>query len=134
MATYLVVAYQTANSRALLAGITSRGQLELDSGFVLLVPATPIEDLIRVSPEPNEDRIQVATRVANEAAELLRAQGLKIEGTIVGDSAPLTAIGDELRANPGKYDGIIISTFPTGMSHWLRQDLPAQVKKRFHIP
>ena len=134
MSTYLVVAHQTATSDALIRGVASKSEREADARFVLLVPATPVEDLVYLGPDNKEDRRQIAIRVATEAAERLRAEGIKVVASMVGDSAPITAIGDELRSSPGRYDGIILSTFPTGVSHWLRQDLPHQVERRFHIP
>jgi hypothetical protein len=134
MSNYLVVAHQTADSDALIMGVRAKSEKEHDARFVLLVPATAIEDLLEPPADTSVDRHDLARQVGEDAAEVLRGEGVKIVATKIGDSNPLTAIGDELRATPDHYQGIIISTLPTGLSHWLRNDLPSQVGKRFHVP
>jgi len=53
----------------------------------------------------------------NQAPNHLRSEGLDAHGDI-GDPEPLTAIEDALAGQ--KFDEIIISTLPSGISHWLR--------------
>lgn len=134
MSNYLVVAHQTANSDALINGVRAKSDTQPDARFVLLVPATAIEDLQEPPLDAGIDRHELARQVGEDAAEVLRGEGVKIVATKIGDSNPLTAIADELRATPDHYQGIIISTLPTGLSHWLRNDLPSMVGKRFHLP
>jgi hypothetical protein len=42
-------------------------------------------------------------------------------------------VGDELQARPG-YDRIVLSTFPPGVSRWLKGNLPAILQRRFRLP
>jgi hypothetical protein len=51
----------------------------------------------------------------------------------VGSHAPLEAVADELSMQPD-YAGIVVSTFPPGLSRWLRVDLPNQLRRRFRLP
>ena len=53
--------------------------------------------------------------------------------TEVGAASPLVAIDDELRAHPGEYAGIVISTFAPGSSRGLQLDLPASARARFGL-
>ena len=52
----------------------------------------------------------------------------------VGDSSPLLAIGDELRAHPGEYDQLVIRTLPGGTSRWLRLDIPHELRLQVNLP
>ena len=51
----------------------------------------------------------------------------------VGSHSPLEAVSDELQARPG-YDRIVLSTFPPGVSRWLKGNLPAILERRFRLP
>jgi hypothetical protein len=50
---------------------------------------------------------------------------------IIGDTDPFTAVRAALEQQP--FDEVIISTLPSHVSHWLRLDLPARVR-RLGIP
>ncbi len=50
----------------------------------------------------------------------------------VGGPDPLQAVRLTLGRFPA--DGIIISTLPRGLSHWIRRDLPARLRKGCGIP
>ena len=43
------------------------------------------------------------------------------------------AIGDAIRDH-GPFDGIVISTFPKGLSKWLKVDLPHRCEAAYGIP
>lgn len=73
----------------------------------------------------------VAQRRLDEAMARFAALGAEVDGE-VGDSRPMEAIGDALRA--GTYDEIILSTLPPGPSRWLHQDLPHRVVRTFGLP
>ncbi|MFQ6020298.1 MAG: hypothetical protein ACE5KW_06035 [Dehalococcoidia bacterium] len=130
MARYLVVADQTATSPELLRGVRALATGDTTAEFVLLVPATPFQRLFTW--DERETR-----RLARERAEIARARleeiGAKIIAARVGDASPLLAIADEMREHTG-YDAIIISTFPPGVSRWLRLDLPCRIKRQYSIP
>jgi hypothetical protein len=50
----------------------------------------------------------------------------------LGDAEPLTAIEDALAVE--QFDEIIISTLPSGISHWLGMDLPSRAERKFKLP
>jgi hypothetical protein len=63
----------------------------------------------------------------------LGAAGIPVAAARVGSHSPLEAVGDELQAHPG-YDRIVLSTFPPGVSRWLKGNLPAILERRFRLP
>ena len=111
----LVVANQTADSEKLLAALKARGNAK----FTLLLPALP-------GAARDESR-----RRLDEALSVMREAGLEVEGAI-GDSNPLTAIRETW--DPAKYDEVVVSTLPTGVSKWLQIDLPHQVERATGMP
>ena len=62
----------------------------------------------------------------------IRAEGGEAQGEI-GDDDPLKAIESVMRTG-GSFDGIITSTLPTGVSRWLRMDLPRKVERKYKLP
>jgi LmbE family N-acetylglucosaminyl deacetylase len=130
MARHLIVAYQTAGSPELVDRVRQLAERDPEAEFVLLVPATPTSHLLTW--EEGEAR-QLAGLRAREASEALRAAGVEVVAARVGSHSPLEAVGDELRAEPG-YAGIVLSTFPPGLSRWLKGDLPNQLRRRYRLP
>lgn len=115
----VIVANRTAATPGLLAEVrerAARGPCQ----FTLLVPR-PFWD-----PDTEESAItlELAIPLLEEAA------GTRVEG-IVGDMDPFVAVRETLERQP--FDEVIISTLPTHVSHWLRLDLPARVK-RLDVP
>ena len=131
MTRYLVVAHQTAASRSLAE--TLKGLVADDSPaeFVLLVPATPVEEL--VIPDEGE-AAEIASGRCRAAAEFLESQGVSVAKRHVGDASPLKAIGDELSRGGPAYDAIVISTFPAGCSRWLKANLVAETERAYGLP
>jgi hypothetical protein len=111
----LIVANRTAATPALLAEVRERSARG-PCRFTLLVPR-PFWD-----PDTEESAItlELAIPLLDEAA------GGHVEG-IVGDTDPFAAVRDALERDA--FDEVIISTLPTHVSHWLRLDLPARVKR-----
>jgi LmbE family N-acetylglucosaminyl deacetylase len=130
MARHLIVAHQTAGSPELVDRVRQLAERDPEAEFVLLVPATPTSHLLTW--EEGEAR-QLAGLRAREASEALRAAGVEVVAARVGSHSPLEAVGDELRAEPG-YAGIVLSTFPPGLSRWLKGDLPNQLRRRYRLP
>jgi LmbE family N-acetylglucosaminyl deacetylase len=130
MARHLIVAHQTAGSPELVDRVRQLAERDPEAEFVLLVPATPTSHLLTW--EEGEAR-QLAALRAREASEALRAAGVEVVAARVGSHSPLEAVGDELRAEPG-YAGIVLSTFPPGLSRWLKGDLPNQLRRRYRLP
>jgi hypothetical protein len=114
----LVVANQTAGSDELID--TLRGRAERGpAAFTLVVPS---------GPSGRED----ARRQLEKALGRMREAGLECDGQLGGDLNPLYAISEVWDAR--SYDEIVISTFPTGVSHWLNIDLPQRVAKLTDAP
>jgi len=131
MARYLVLAHQTASSPELVERVKALAHAYPAPEFVLLVPATPIRDLLGwVEGEATE----VARWSAEHAKARLEEAGAKIVRSSVVDASPLVAIDDELREHPAEYRGIIICTLPIGLSRWLRLDLPHRAERKFALP
>jgi hypothetical protein len=130
MAKYLLVAHQTAQSPQLLAAAQELIREDRSALFVLLVPATPIGDLV-VSQEG--EMAEVATRRAESARTWLQDAGVQMIDAKIGDPDPLQAIGNELQSGQ-PYEAIVLSTLPQGVSRWLRMDVVSRVRREFgHI-
>ena len=126
MQRYLVVANQTLGAETLanrLRDLARHGP----TSFYLVVPATPPRDHLWTEGEAR------ATAKASLDAAMSRFGGLdaELEGE-VGDGNPMLAIGDAIRDH-GPFDAIVISTFPKGLSKWLKVDLPHRAEAAYGI-
>jgi hypothetical protein len=126
MAKYLLVAHQTAQSRELFEAAKELAAQDPDARFSLLVPATPVGDLLTW--EEGETK-EVARVRARSAAAWLQANGIKVVGVRVGDADPVSAIDDELLAGR-RYDTIVISTLPPGVSRWIKMDVVSRLRRK----
>ncbi|MDQ6777050.1 MAG: hypothetical protein M3071_12740 [Actinomycetota bacterium] len=111
---FLVVANVTATSDELLDVLKERAA-RAPAAFTLIVPATHF----------GGGRAAAAEQLG-EAVERMRDAGLEIEGR-VGDADAMVAVTESW--DPKRYDEIIFSTLPTGLSKWLQADLPHRVAK-----
>ncbi len=84
----LVIAGEAADYPGLIAGL--RGGADADTSFTLLVPGWP-----------------EAVGRAERASDRMRAAGLTLEETIVGDPDPFLAAGDVLHVR--RFDEIIVA-------------------------
>ena len=98
---FLVVANVTAASGRLIETLSARATHEPCS-FTLVIPATPFGG-----------GRKAAVQKLEEALEQLHAAGLEAEGS-VGNADPILAVTDAW--DPKRYDEIIVSTLPTGVS------------------
>jgi hypothetical protein len=124
----LVVANQTACGEELLAVIGARVR-EGPCHFTLLVPATPPEQ--HATWTEGEAKALATRRIDEALARFAAAGGTDADG-VVGDAHPVRAIDDLLLDR--RYDEIILSTLPPGISRWLKLDLPRRVEQRFALP
>ena len=118
--------------------------------FWVLVPATATTHLINdfnalscafpIDPDllPGAADVGVGDRAvdearANLARELARFRelGASADGA-VGDANPLRAIEKVLARR--RFDEIILSTLPPGLSRWLSWDLPRRLRRRTDVP
>ena len=109
----LVLANLTAASDALLEAMTARSQRG-PVRFTIVVPAVGTKADARRAAEA---RLQDAVAGA-------RAAGLETEG-VLGDCDPVVAVTEAF--DPRSHDEIMVSTLPTGVSHWMRADLPQRI-------
>ena len=114
----LVVANVTATSDELLSTLRDRADSEPMS-FELIIPATPFGG-----------GAEAASAQLQEALGLFAAAGLEARGGI-GHGDPLVAVTDAW--DPKKYDEIIVSTLPLGVSRWLELDLVSRTRQ-FGLP
>ena len=131
MPRYLVLANQTASSPELSNAVREIVEKEPDTEFVLLVPATPVEDLLDWQDGDNQS---IAKRTAQAAKEHLEREGAKVIRTEVGDPSPVKAIEDELQRHQEQYKAILISTLPLQRSRWVALDQPRRIERRFKLP
>ena len=116
----LVVANVTATSDELLGALRARADRER-CAFTLVVPA----------PGVGPDGHAAAEAALATALERMRAGGLQVEGA-VGAHDPLAAIDDVW--DPTRFDEVVISTLPTGVSKWLQVDLPHRAERMTGVP
>jgi hypothetical protein len=134
MQTYLVVAHRTLVGEHLLDHVRSlcpageAGQCR----FYLVVPVTHPRDHAW-----SEGEVDAAgRRRLDEGLEAFRNLGVEATGE-VGDANPVYAVSTALRNRPfgdDEWEGIIVSTLPPGVSHWLGLDVVSRIKREFDIP
>jgi hypothetical protein len=124
---YLVVANQTLAGPHLADMVRER--LAVGScTFHVVVPATaPADHAVWTEGEA----VALAEERLDDALKRFRDLGAEADGE-VGDHSPVEAIRDAI--GDREFDEIILSTLPSGISRWLRQDLPHRVEKEFDIP
>ena len=125
MAKYLLVAHQTAERRELLDAARELAAHDAKANFVLLVPATPVGDLLVWD---EGDTNQVAQARARSAAEALKRSGVKVVDARIGDKDPVLAVDDEFTAGR-RYAAIVISTLPPGLSRWIKMDVVSRLRR-----
>ena len=125
MAKYLLVAHQTAERRELLDAARQLAAQDSHASFTLLVPATPVGDLLVWDEGDTKDVAQARVRSASEA---LKRNGIKVVEARVGDADPVLAVDDEFTAGR-RYAAIVISTLPPGLSRWIKMDAVSRLRR-----
>ena len=111
----LIVANRTAATPGLMDAVRERAGRG-PCRFTLLVPR-PFYD-------PDTEEAAITLELALPLLE--DAAGGRVEG-LVGDTDPFVAVRQALEGE--RFDEVIVSTLPTHVSHWLRLDLPARVRR-----
>lgn len=106
----LVVANRTADSDELLADLRERA----DRGPIAVTLLVPQDTHGGYGPR------------LRAALDRLHDAGIEAEG-MLGDTDPISAVAEVW--DPRRYDEIIVSTLPTGVSRWLGIDLPHRVAR-----
>jgi hypothetical protein len=139
MPRYLIVANQTLGGDELMSEVRRR-KAAGPSSFYVLVPNTRPADLpvvpafaggAEAAAEEEHRATLTAQARLNQALTQISAEGVQAQGDL-GDPDPMTAIEQVLQGE--RFDEIIISTLPTGISRWLGMDLPHRVQRRFDVP
>ena len=96
--------------------------------FHLVVPATPVQHRFTIS---EGESVGAARQRLDEATATLQNEGLEVTGE-VGDHNPLLAVEDAIRHH--RFDEVIVSTLPLGVSRWLKMDLPTRIRRHLDLP
>ncbi|MGH2723242.1 MAG: hypothetical protein ACRDI0_03080 [Actinomycetota bacterium] len=127
MRRYLVVANQTLGGEHLIEKVREI----LASGpcsFHVVVPATsPADHAVWTEGEANA----LAQKRLELTLARFRELGAEADGE-VGDENPMDAVRDCQAIQ--RYDEIILSTLPAGISRWLKQDLPHRMERACGVP
>ncbi|MGB3827721.1 MAG: hypothetical protein WA962_03015 [Ornithinimicrobium sp.] len=102
-----------------------------ESHFHVVVPATAKHHQHKdyaggfdAGPSELDHAHQIAEQRLGRMLEKLKRLGATADGE-VGDPDPKRAVKDVLRNQ--SFDEVIVSTLPTGLSGWLRADVPSEV-------
>lgn len=127
MAKILVVANRTLGGDHLLDVLRERIKAG-ECSIHVVVPAGPAPEEWLHSEEGDHAAAQARL---DDALERFGQLGCEVTGE-VGDERPVDAVGDVLRRDP--FDEVIVSTFPAGISRWLRADLVSRIERSVGIP
>lgn len=130
MGQYLIVANQTLGGAELEREVQQRIEGG-ESHFHVVVPATAThhktkdwEGGFRDDSAEADHAHDVAERWLEQMIAKLKQLGAEADGE-VGDPDPKAAVKDVLRHH--SFDEVIVSTLPTGLSGWLKADVPNQI-------
>jgi nucleotide-binding universal stress UspA family protein len=142
MRRYLVVANQTLGRDELVELISKRAKAE-PCEFFIVVPATPTIDFVAGTmalpvmggipaiPDSPAHARELAQQRLDIALAQLQEAGVTVEGR-VGHPDPAQAAETVLKGR--QFDEIIVSTLPSRISSWLRQDLPRRLEHKCGLP
>ena len=128
MRRYLVIANRTLCEQHLLDELHRRRTADPGCRFHLVVPAShPAGSFTdRQCEEEAEARLA-------DALDTLAVAGIAATGE-VGDPNPVYAVGDVILRELGRFDEIILSTLPVGVSKWLAQNMVRRLKRATGLP
>jgi hypothetical protein len=126
--TYLVVAHRTLVGQHLLDHARELADRQ-PARFHLVVPARHPDGHAW-----SDGEIAAAARARlEEGLAAFTEAGLEVTGE-VGDQNPVYAASTALRTLGFDCEGIIVSTLPRGVSHWLRVDVVSRMRREFDLP
>ncbi|MFN8216438.1 MAG: hypothetical protein U0R71_07550 [Solirubrobacterales bacterium] len=124
----LVVGSRAVDSPDLIEALRRRGAVE-SARVTLLVPAVPTGFAWAADMRAGYEE---ALRRAEAAAAQMRAAGIELEETIVGDPDPFAATGDVVHAR--ELDEVVVATPPPGLAGWLRPSLAERLRRVTGLP
>jgi hypothetical protein len=128
MRRYLVIANRTLCEQHLLDEVHRRRVADPGCRFHLIVPASHPHGAFTEESCWHEAEARLA-----EALDTLAAAGISATGE-VGDANPVYAVGDVILRELGRFDEIILSTLPVGMSRWLADNMVRRLKRATGLP
>ena len=129
MRRYLVIANRTLCEQHLLDELHRRRVAEPGCRFHLVVPATRPPGAVWT----DEEAHRLAQVRLDEALDTMAVGGIAATGE-VGDANPVTAVGDVILRELGRFDEIIISTLPVGISKWISENTVRRLKRATGLP
>jgi len=128
MRRYLVIANRTLCEQHLLDELHRRRVADPGCRFHLVVPASHPSGGFT-----DEQCHAAAQERLLEVLDTLACGGISATGE-VGDANPVYAVGDVILRELGRFDEIILSTLPVGMSKWLAQNMVRRLKRATGLP
>ncbi len=129
----LIIANKTLGGTEMLDWVRRLNTPEGAASFYLLVPATPVGE----SPWEHGDfrrraGVEEARQRLQQGLELISEIGAGVDGE-VGEADPVDAVR-VLFDRDMTFDRILLSTFASGWSRWLRLDVPHRLARLTDIP
>lgn len=140
MGSCLIVANQTIGGAHLATAVTERIHAG-KSQFHLMVPPqanpTATSGPVRATPQRSTavgvtDGRKLAEQRLSYGLDWLTGLGATATGEIAADADTVAAVLATIGTL--EIDEIIISTLPTTISRWIRQDLPSKIERHVDIP
>lgn len=125
MGRYMLVASQTIQSGELRDAALRVQETDESAEFTLVVPATRV---VHGGIWDEVETKRVAQSRLDAGMGYLKAAGCRVVEGHVGDEDPMLSVDDELRER--RYEGVVISTLPPGVSRWLKLDVVSRIKRR----
>lgn len=129
----LIIANKTLGGPKMLDRVGQLNTPANSASFYLLVPATPVGE----SPWDGHDHrrqigVEEARRRLQQGLEVISELGAEVGGE-VGEADPIDAI--RVLFDRGlSFDRILLSTFTSGFSRWLRLDVPHRLGRTTDLP
>jgi hypothetical protein len=127
MRRYLVVANRTLGSDQLHDRLRELAAAE-ESSFHLVVPATHPHGAWAEGTVHRDASLRLA-----DALKRFSDLGGAVDGEVVDDASPVRAVGDVLLRHSDRFDAIVMSTRPAGVSRWMKLDAVSRMRGH-HLP
>lgn len=140
MGTCLIIANQTLGGDDLTAAIAKRVAAGHDR-FHLLVPpqlsTSATSGPVRTTPQRSAavgvaDGRKLAEQRLSYGLDWLADLDADVTGDVIADTDTVAAVLHVVASFD--VDEIIVSTLPTKLSKWLRQDLPSKIERQVKVP
>jgi GABA permease len=129
MADYLVVVHLTADNPTLRDKVAEIVADDPGAEFVIVVPTLLTSWTLHLLGRLEDRPLPLGWRRAERCRRCLEAVGARVLSTRLSLHDPLVAAEIELQS--GEYRGVIVSTLPRQLSHWLHQDVPGKLARAY---